>query len=80
MKTKSGQFVVRFRRISDADPAKYGGAWGLYEWDVGGVFVQRHCRDDEPTLKQLSRVLADPELEGISVSAFEQSNPEIKKS
>lgn len=60
--TVGSAFAVAFRRICDGDPTKYGPAWGIYEWTIGNVTVQRHCHDGESPLQQLARILTDPRL------------------
>jgi hypothetical protein len=68
-------FGVSFRRICDGDPTKYGPAWGIYEWTIGNVTVQRHCHDGESPLQQLARILTDPRLKS-RLSRFDMQNDE----
>lgn len=55
-------FAVTFRRLCDGDETKYGPAWGIYEFTIGNVTVQRHCRDEEMPLQHLVRILTDTRL------------------
>jgi len=72
--TACSAFGVSFRRICDGDPTKCNPeTWGIYEWNIGNVTVQRHCFDADPPLKKLRMVLADERLQ-TRLSKFDMQN------